>query len=111
MKHSIANKLDQIRKSVESIVSPTKVRRSCLPDEGESAECDAEMRIALQELRELVLAMPLRARSSVDTAITGFLVELSEISTNATEIGPLLIDIPGNDGYAVQSLQIDLSGS
>jgi hypothetical protein len=110
MKYSIANKLDQIRRTAVRIVRPTKVSASCFPKDAESVSRQVERRIALHELRDLVLAMPLPARASVDTTVAGLLVDLRASSTNETEIEPLLIDIQSDELTEIAGLVlIDVS--
>ena len=64
-----------------------------------------ERRIALQELRDLVLAMPLPARASVDTTVAGLLLDLRESSTNETQIEPLL---SSTNETGIEPLLIDI---
>lgn len=105
MKCSIVNKqLNRIRRTFQAfnriecsdarIVNPTHTLGIFLPQDDEgSVERQAEMGFALQELRDLVLAMPLYTPPKVDTETAPLLVELSEICSNGNAAGPLLIDL------------------
>lgn len=102
MKCSIVNKqLSRIRRTFQAfnriecadsrIVNPTHTLRIYVPQDDEgSVERQAEAGFALQELRDLVLAMPLYTHPKVDTEIAPFLLELSEICSNVDAAGPQL---------------------
>ncbi len=105
MKYSIGKSLDRLRRTLDVFSRVGRGNTSsldtgmCSPGEDEgSVERQAELRFALQELRDLVLEgisleMPLRTGADGNREMEPFLAELNAVCVNGYQMESALSDL------------------